>query len=55
VSGFFFGFAFGIGGLGAAALGWIADLTSLELVYRVCAWLPAMGILTVLLPDLRKK
>ena len=55
VSGFFFGFAFGIGGLGAAALGWIADLTSLELVYRVCAWLPAMGILTVLLPDLRRR
>jgi FSR family fosmidomycin resistance protein-like MFS transporter len=53
VSGLFFGFAFGIGGLGAAALGKIADVTSLDFVYHVCAWLPAIGLLTALLPDLR--
>jgi FSR family fosmidomycin resistance protein-like MFS transporter len=52
VSGLFFGFAFGIAGLGAAALGKLADLTSLDLVYHVCAWLPAIGLLTALLPDM---
>jgi FSR family fosmidomycin resistance protein-like MFS transporter len=52
VSGLFFGFAFGIGGLGAASLGKIADLTSLDLVYHVCAWLPAIGVITALLPEL---
>lgn len=51
VSGLFFGFAFGIGGLGAALLGKVADLTSLDFVYHVCAWLPAIGLLTALLPD----
>jgi FSR family fosmidomycin resistance protein-like MFS transporter len=52
VSGLFFGLAFGTGGLGAALLGKIADRTSLDLVYHVCAWLPAIGLLTALLPDL---
>ncbi len=51
VSGMFFGFAFGIAGLGAATLGKLADLTSLDFVYHVCAWLPAIGLLTALLPD----
>lgn len=55
ISGLFFGFAFGIGGLGAAALGKIADLTSLDFVYHVCAWLPAIGLLTALLPDAPSK
>jgi FSR family fosmidomycin resistance protein-like MFS transporter len=50
VAGLFFGFAFGIGGIGAAVLGRLADLTSLDFVFRVCAWLPAIGILTALLP-----
>jgi FSR family fosmidomycin resistance protein-like MFS transporter len=50
VAGLFFGLAFGIGGLAAAGLGRMADLTSLETVYRVCAWLPALGLLTALLP-----
>jgi FSR family fosmidomycin resistance protein-like MFS transporter len=50
VSGAFFGFAFGMGGLGAAALGKFADLTSIEFVYRVCAILPVLGILAVFLP-----
>ena len=51
VSGLFFGFAFGLGGLGAAALGWLADRTSIETVYAVCAWLPAIGLLTAFLPN----
>jgi MFS transporter, FSR family, fosmidomycin resistance protein len=51
ISGLFFGFAFGIGGLGAAVLGKVADLTSLDFVYHVCAWMPAIGLLTALLPD----
>lgn len=50
VSGLFFGLAFGTGGLGAALLGRIADRTSLDFVYHVCAWLPAIGLLTALLP-----
>ncbi len=54
VSGIFFGLAFGMGGIGAAVLGHIADLTSIVFVYRVCAWLPAIGLLTGLLPHLDK-
>ncbi|WP_413723651.1 MFS transporter [Sodalis sp. RH16] len=53
VSGLFFGFAFGMGGLGAAVLGYIADLTSIEFVYQICAFLPLLGILTAFLPDPR--
>jgi FSR family fosmidomycin resistance protein-like MFS transporter len=52
VSGIFFGLAFGMGGIGAAVLGHIADITSIEFVYRLCAWLPAIGLLTGLLPNL---
>jgi MFS transporter, FSR family, fosmidomycin resistance protein len=52
VSGLFFGFAFGLGGVGAAILGKLADLTSIDFVYHVCAYLPAIGILTAFLPDL---
>jgi MFS transporter, FSR family, fosmidomycin resistance protein len=52
IAGIFFGFAFGMGGLGAAVLGTLADWTSIEFVFRVCAFLPAIGILTVFLPDL---
>jgi MFS transporter, FSR family, fosmidomycin resistance protein len=52
VSGLFFGFAFGLGGIGSALLGKLADLTSIDFVYHVCAYLPAIGILTALLPDL---
>jgi FSR family fosmidomycin resistance protein-like MFS transporter len=50
VAGVFFGFSFGIGGLAAAGLGWLADVTSLQTVYRVCAVLPALGLLTAWLP-----
>lgn len=52
VSGLFFGLAFGMGGIGAAALGELADLTNIELVYRVSAFLPLIGLLTVFLPNI---
>ncbi|EGT0451975.1 MFS transporter [Serratia marcescens] len=55
VSGLFFGFAFGMGGLGAAVLGYVADLTSIELVYQICAFLPLIGIITALLPNMEHK
>jgi MFS transporter, FSR family, fosmidomycin resistance protein len=54
VSGLFFGFAFGMGGLGAAALGLLADATSIAHVYSVCAFLPLLGIVAILLPDVRR-
>jgi FSR family fosmidomycin resistance protein-like MFS transporter len=53
VSGLFFGFAFGVGGIAAAALGRLADATSIETVYRICALLPALGLLTAWLPETR--
>ena len=52
VSGLFFGFAFGMGGIGAAVLGAIADVRGIEYVYRLCAFLPLMGLITVFLPEL---
>jgi FSR family fosmidomycin resistance protein-like MFS transporter len=52
ISGLFFGLAFGMAGLGAALLGRLADSTSIEFVYRVCAVLPALGLLTAFLPNL---
>jgi MFS transporter, FSR family, fosmidomycin resistance protein len=52
VSGLFFGLAFGMGGIGAAVLGVLADWTNIELVYRVCSFLPLLGLLTIFLPDL---
>src|SRR5579864_5170744 len=52
ISGLFFGLAFGLGGLGAALLGQLADSTSIEFVYRVCSVLPALGLLTALLPNI---
>jgi MFS transporter, FSR family, fosmidomycin resistance protein len=52
IGGLFFGFAFGMAGLGAASLGKLADLTSIEYVYRLCAYLPLIGMLTAFLPDL---
>jgi len=54
ISGLFFGLAFGAGGIGAAWLGALADATSLEHVYRVCSFLPLIGLLTVLLPDTKR-
>ncbi len=54
ISGLFFGLAFGMGGIGAALLGKLADSTSIEFVYRVCSFLPAIGLLTAFLPDLER-
>jgi FSR family fosmidomycin resistance protein-like MFS transporter len=51
ISGLFFGLAFGMAGVGAALLGELADRTSIEFVYRLCAFLPAIGFLTAFLPD----
>ena len=53
ISGLFFGLAFGMGGIGAALLGRLADHTSIIYVYRVCSFLPAIGLLAAFLPDLR--
>ncbi|NRN27845.1 MFS transporter [Photorhabdus heterorhabditis] len=52
ISGLFFGLAFGMGGIGAAVLGNIADRTSIELVYQICAFLPLLGVFTALLPNI---
>ena len=52
VAGLFFGLAFGIGGLGAALLGWIADQTNIPTVYQLCSFIPLIGLLTALLPKL---
>jgi FSR family fosmidomycin resistance protein-like MFS transporter len=52
ISGVFFGVAFGIGGLGAAVLGKLADHTGIAFVYHVCAFLPALGLLAVFLPKM---
>jgi FSR family fosmidomycin resistance protein-like MFS transporter len=54
ISGVFFGVAFGIGGLGAAILGRVADHTGIAFVYQVCAFLPALGLLAVFLPKMPK-
>ena len=55
VSGLFFGLAFGMAGIGAAALGALADLTNIEFVYRVCSFLPLIGLLTALLPNIEAR
>ena len=52
VSGLFFGLAFGMGGIGAALLGRLADTTSIDFVYRVCSFLPVIGLLAAFLPNL---
>lgn len=52
VSGLFFGFAFGMGGIGAAALGLVADRMGIDFVYSVCAYLPMLGLFAFFLPDL---
>jgi FSR family fosmidomycin resistance protein-like MFS transporter len=55
ISGLFFGFAFGIAGIGAAALGELADHTSIEFVYGLCAYLPVLGLLTAWLPNVEPR
>jgi len=54
VSGLFFGLAFGMGGVGAAVLGALADHTSITFVYRVCSFLPLIGLLTAFLPSVER-
>jgi len=54
VSGLFFGFAFGMGGIGAAVLGNLADRTSIVFVYQICSYLPLVGIVAALLPNLER-
>jgi MFS transporter, FSR family, fosmidomycin resistance protein len=53
ISGLFFGLAFGMAGLGAAVLGQLADWTSVGFVYRICSFLPLIGLLTAFLPEVR--
>ena len=55
ISGLFFGFAFGMGGLGSAVLGYIADKTSIEYVYIISSYLPLIGVLAYFLPNIQKK
>jgi len=55
VAGLFFGFAFGMGGIGSALLGKLADNTSIEYVYHVCSFLPLIGMLTAFLPNIETK
>ncbi|UOK43904.1 MULTISPECIES: MFS transporter [Flavobacterium] len=55
ISGLFFGFAFGVGGLGSAVLGYLADVTSIEFVYGICSFLPLIGMIAYFLPNLKKK
>lgn len=55
ISGLFFGLAFGLGGLGSALLGKLADLAGIQYVFHVCAFLPLLGILTAFLPTIQKK
>jgi FSR family fosmidomycin resistance protein-like MFS transporter len=54
VAGLFFGFAFGMGGIGAAVLGELADAVGIDTVYEVCAFLPLIGLLAALLPDVER-
>ncbi|EON78202.1 Fosmidomycin resistance protein [Lunatimonas lonarensis] len=54
ISGLFFGFAFGMGGLGSALLGKLADLTDIQFVFWVCSFLPLLGLVTWMLPNLKE-
>ena len=53
VSGIFFGLMFGLGGIGSAFFGWLADLTSIEFIFKVSTWLPLMGIIALFLPNVK--
>jgi FSR family fosmidomycin resistance protein-like MFS transporter len=52
IAGLFFGLAFGMGGIGSAVLGKLADVTSISYVFQVCSYLPLLGLLTGFLPDI---
>ena len=53
IAGIFFGLMFGLGGIGSAFFGWLADRTSIEFIFHVSTWLPLLGIVAVFLPDIR--
>jgi FSR family fosmidomycin resistance protein-like MFS transporter len=55
ISGLFFGFAFGVAGVGAAVLGKVADWTSISVVYHICSFLPVIGVLTYFLPNVETR
>lgn len=55
IAGLFFGFAFGMGGVGSAVLGWLADHTSINYVFKICAFLPLIGIITGFLPNVENR
>jgi len=55
IAGLFFGFAFGMAGIGSAFLGWLADITSINFVYQICSFLPLIGLLTGFLPNIETK
>ena len=55
IAGLFFGLAFGMAGIGSAVLGDVADRTSIEYVFQLCAFLPLIGLLTAFLPNVRRK
>jgi FSR family fosmidomycin resistance protein-like MFS transporter len=55
ISGLFFGLAFGMAGIGSAILGELADRTSIEYVFRLCSFLPLIGLLTAFLPKVSKR
>lgn len=53
VAGIFFGLMFGLGGIGSAFFGWLADATSIDYIFKVSTWLPLMGVIAFFLPDVR--
>lgn len=53
ISGAFFGISFGLGGIGSAIFGWLADITSIQYVFQLTAFLPLLGIVTYLLPNIK--
>lgn len=55
IAGLFFGFAFGMGGIGSAFLGWLADKTDIFYVFKICSFLPLLGIITGFLPNIEPK
>ncbi|HWL55312.1 MAG TPA: MFS transporter [Paracoccus sp. (in: a-proteobacteria)] len=55
IAGIFFGFAFGMGGIAAAVLGVVADARGIEFVYKICSFLPLMGLLTIFLPRMHRR
>ena len=55
IAGIFFGLMFGLGGIGSAFFGWLADVTSINYIFKVSTWLPLLGFIAIFLPDLRKK